>query len=522
MNHIVDEDNSTDEKREGTQAEGTAEETTFNKKTASNLKSSTAQVFGQKTRDRSVGLQSLQFTANTAVSLLPPEEERRSRIKDMRMAWFPRPRGNPAIGFKTDAKEGRSCLFVDGVCYLFGGYSPSLGSTNFECFDFSKRLMSVVRAANREPWVRAYHTCCLYEGYLVVYGGETYSGSSENKMLTNEILMYHIGKNEYARLPTNNNSGSIEPRKHHAACVLASHLVVYGGTDEQNTPLADMQVYHFKSHAWKRPPLLSELKALSNHSMTPVFNNPPKTLITAAPKTAFSSELSQVRLEGLYVFGGLDKKGLCGNELKIINTSTEPWSFFDVEVLGKPPAPRCDHCAHFLQYQCGLVVYGGRNTLLYEDTGLSVTDSIHWLDLTQMVWCTVSTQRSLSIARYGFNSFCVDSKLYVFGGIGESNFLETKLDVLEMDERSVHIAVKQNDKLLAESAANELIYGGATLNNIPGFLPGASKEEPSRVKEKSPLGSVSKEMHKDFFSFAPLPDKFMDRRMLKKTGSKLF
>jgi hypothetical protein len=343
--------------------------------------------------------------ANPNAPPLPSAEERESKCREMRMSWFPRPRHAPSQGFATDSKEGRTCVLHDDAIFLFGGYSPCIQQANFESFSLATRQMSVVKAANREPWLRAHHSCSLFEDYLVIFGGEAYSGSADNKMLTSEVLIYSIKKNEFLRVPTNQ---PVEPRKHHAAAIIGSHLVISGGIDEELKVVGLLQTFHLKTYHWKRAPIGCEVPARASHSLTEVYEAPPKTLITAAPKNRLASlEVSRVLLEGLYMFGGVDASGRCTNALTIINTSSEPWSIFDVDAVGQPPSPRADHCAHYLPSQCALVVYGGRNPTLFGDTGRSVTGTIHYLDLSHLAWCQVVLQKSSSIERYGFCSFAI-------------------------------------------------------------------------------------------------------------------
>ncbi len=459
------------------------------------------------------------------------------------MSWFPRPRNSASQGFTTDSKEGRSCVLHDDVVYLFGGYSPCTQQANFEAFSLATRQMSAVKAHNREPWLRAHHSCSLFEDYLVIFGGEAYSGSADNKMLTSEVLIYAIKKNEFLRVPTNQ---PVEARKHHAAAIIGSHLVISGGIDEDLRVLGLLQTFHLKTFHWKRAPIACELPARANHSLTEVYEAPPKTLITAAPKNRLSLEVSKVLLEGLYMFGGVDATGRCTNSLTIINTSSEPWSLFDVHTVGQPPSPRADHSAHYLQPQCALVVYGGRNPALFGDSGRSVTGSIHYLDLVHLAWCQVVLQKSASIERYGFCSFAIgtpsspESKIYVFGGIGEENFLETALDVLETDERFVHIAVRQNEKQMAQIASEMLGFAKKNLKlasseNLPSLnFPVANKRnlrgelsEPSSLQQTKDLKppSPSKELvhhSNNFLSYSPIPDQFIERTVLRKLNSRLF
>lgn len=141
--------------------------------------------------------------------------------------------------------------------------------------------------------------------------------------------------------------------------------------------------------------------------MTEVYSNPPKNLITSSTKakTNIREEHSKLAAEGIYIFGGLDSSGSYSNTLKIINTSTDPWSLYSLTALGQPPSARAHHCTHFLPSQSYLIIYGGKDLQDYQETGRATTGSIFVLDLTYMVWSSVRLMKREALSRYGFNSF---------------------------------------------------------------------------------------------------------------------
>lgn len=128
----------------------------------------------------------------------------------------------------------------------------------------------------------------------------------------------------------------------------------------------------------------------------------------------------------------------------------------------------------------------------------------------------------------------------MFGGIGEENFLETALDVLETDERFVHIAVRQNEKQMAQIASEMLGFTKknakfSSSENLPSLnFPVASKRqlrgelsEPSSLqqpREQKPPSPGKELVHhsNDFLSYSPIPDQFIEKAVLRKLNSKLF
>lgn len=174
----------------------------------------------------------------------PPLEERISRVREYRVAWFPRSRNVLNNGFVVDSKEGRTCIYLNGVCYLFGGYSPSMEQVYFEAYNVDMKKMYEVKPKNRDPLTRCFHSCSVYDDNLVVFGGEILSKFSENRLLTAEVLIFSTKTLEYQKVPS---IQTVEPRKYHAACVVGSHLVVSGGVDEDGKVVSLIQTFNLSS-----------------------------------------------------------------------------------------------------------------------------------------------------------------------------------------------------------------------------------------------------------------------------------
>lgn len=104
----------------------------------------------------------------------------------------------------------------------------------------------------------------------------------------------------------------------------------------------------------------------------------------------------------------------------------------------------------------------------------------------------------------------------MFGGLGEDNFVETALDVLETDERYIHIAIKLNEAF-ARTKANL-----PTLKNIekPQTPENVQAPEtlvsPPGVSDRTMLSGSKISPIKNFFSFAPLPDTFVQKQLIRR------
>ena len=66
--------------------------------------------------------------------------------------------------------------------------------------------------------------------------------------------------------------------------------------------------------------------------------------------------------------------------------------------------------------------------------GRTVLDDIWILRLNYMVWCEVNIYKKSTEARYLFGCGVCESRIYIFGGMNDENYIGGKMIVLETDE----------------------------------------------------------------------------------------
>ena len=113
--------------------------------------------------------------------------------------------------------------------------------------------------------------------------------------------------------------------------------------------------------------------------------------------------------QGIYFFGGKNKKGKPTNNLFILKLGSKPLKFIIPEVLGYPPEKRYGHTMEHIQEHNMLLIYGGRNDDRYKNFGTAVLSDIHILKLKYMVWCRVKIGLTDPGPKYHFCSI-YDSK----------------------------------------------------------------------------------------------------------------
>ena len=98
---------------------------------------------------------------------------------------------------------------------------------------------------------------------------------------------------------------------------------------------------------------------------------------------------------------------------------------------------------HRLENSSYIVVYGGRNDHFFKILShkLSFVDAFLFnVDLQS--WSRVQTGSYRPESRFSFGSDIVGSTLYVLGGLGDNNYLSSKLEKLEFDSTIVEAMIK--------------------------------------------------------------------------------
>lgn len=458
---------------------------------------------------------------------------------------------------------------LDGKALILGGFSS--GSVLPAAFvylieeDRFLPLPSQGALPGVVPRLLLYHTAVALQGKAWVFGGESGVGSANSKMATQELWQVEIKQRRPAGIEESEVTegqdfaskveGSqsritsafglegelylewtkikplkfIDPRKHHAACQFGPHMIVSGGLpDDSVIPYKDFHAYSPETNEWTQLASEVDWKGLSNFTMTPVYNSSPKSFYEKSQKRDKArnnkAESSEVFNEGLYLFGGLKPNHRPSNELVLVDTFHKPWRRKNIQPLGQPPKEMYDHCAHYFPEMRGVVIYGGRNHRLFSARGMSALSDIYILDVNFLVWHSVKANNSLGMERYLFSSFIHDHKLYVFGGLNDSNFLGFNISRLELVESEAKFIknIRPDERytdVAREIKRKKQQLETARLKDYDNILEMVHQKQNQREEEIGQSPGPVRPLEEEKFmyrGFTALPDPFLD--VMNKKG----
>ena len=369
------------------------------------------------------------------------------------------------------------------LIYLYGGLSSSV-LNDFWTFDIAtcKWKQQTLTNSNIAYNFKYGHSSILYNDNLYFFGGNL--NVNKIKYPLEDILIYNLRnktlkianfKREFGRF--DKKYFRIPYRRNHICEVIGWNMVVHGGIDiekeysnknddmfflpdqintskNDNNVLCDFMMLDLNSLKWiklddirykirsKGKKKIRELKR-AYHCSCLVLNN--DNLLKGMNLNIFHSEFTRdqnailspndpnknkhvfdPKYEGIYMFGGLDENLKPTNSLYIIHIFKNPLVLFEPNCKGNPPSPRFSSTLNYYKGLNYIVLYGGKN-LDY------VFNDLFILDIMNFNWISVDLYGSINEKRAEHCSEIIGDKLIIFGGCNETNFLNSKVFIVELD-----------------------------------------------------------------------------------------
>ena len=323
------------------------------------------------------------------------------------------------------------------------------------------------------------HTALSLNNKLYIFGGKTkYLNTSymngldifsfsEKKILSNSI---------YGEKPEN--------RKSHIAVFVGAQMLIHGGINEEGKILDDCYLFNMHSLTWNKCIInkICQHPKLWGHSSCLVIPGQilynPKFNIYSFPEFD-TVKKKNIKKKGLFVFGGKSNEdGGLSNKLWILIMGKKPLEWISIDnTKGKPPVPRYFHSMNFYERGNYVIIHGGRNDILSENSALNDT---FLLNLENFEWLEVKLYSNINnfnvISRCGHQSVIYADKLIILGGMNNNNYLGSSLLIINLDFSYSSNPFKSNED-------NELME--LSDNNSPN-----SKKKMSQIKKNLNLKEI--------------------------------
>lgn len=378
------------------------------------------------------------YSANTSIA---DWSSRLKLSKPVEIFWQKK-HGN---GNAPSTREGATWTTVNRKFYLFGGECRTLLNDirvlSPETLKWEAPVIS--HEGDPPPEPRSGHSAVCYRNSVVIFGG---AGSFNNvlklRKCYNRLHLYDTVTKKWTTAVTNGHVPQV--RRNHAAAVVGTTMLMYGGLDEVGNVLDDLVGLNLESFRWFAPRIHKTclLRPGKRHSLSfiPVFSY---SILRSSYFDLFHipyvhDDIFTKQNSGIYLFGGQMKGGQASNDLfilkpKPVESKDDDYymKWVQPEISGQPPEGRYAYSAALRGKY--VAFFGGRNDQI-KTGGLAVRD-IALLNIECMRWERVLCHGMAPTSRWGCCLVTYQSKMIVFGGMRAGRYCSGKLFIAETDPR---------------------------------------------------------------------------------------
>ena len=335
---------------------------------------------------------------------------------------------------KPNAISQFTLNIYNNKAYLFGGLSSGYNN-KFWKYDIALRKWDKININKYdEPVPRYGHSSILLGNNIVIFGGETPKNYFK---ATEEIIIYNIDNNKFSfpRI----KKGRISQRKGHI-CISATQTMLIQGGLNLDTLKIESSSYIFNpiKMDWSSLIYIGEiLPKVMYHNAVIVNNfnsytNQPFSFYKP-PHNLPSNRLKKIKIEGIYIFGGINEERIINNDLFVISICKKPCEVYKVKTFGIPPKERFNFKMVFINDYNFIVISGGSGykQFVFNDLMILDLESLNWIKPIFENDNYYSPQ--YLIPRTEHEMFFNNGKIYLFGGRDENNYVKTDFECVEFE-----------------------------------------------------------------------------------------
>lgn len=334
------------------------------------------------------------------------------------------------MAFKPVSRSFFTVTQVGKAVYLFGGLNAKYNK-DIWMFDIQHKKWKNI-PLKEDPVPRYGHTAVKIMDNVIIYGGVTpraYFKTAE------EVLIFNTTSK---MLYTPKILGKVKPgfRKGHIALGISQSMLIQGGFDiDRNEMKNSSYIYHPGKSIWSELDCTGEpLPYLMYHSAAVVNDYSRVTInpysIYRLPEDLPSNRIKKIKIEGVYLFGGINDKKVFSNDVYIIKICRKPCKCIKARINGSPPLPRINcQMQYIIEYNL-LVIHGGEGESqeAFNDVMILNTETLNWIRPVMEEDDPDLDQKLLSRTEHGM--FFNNGKFYVFGGRENEKYLKMDFEVI--------------------------------------------------------------------------------------------
>ena len=350
--------------------------------------------------------------------------------------------------------EGREQFSIgirNSEIIISGGISTNMKNLSIWSLDIQKleweKINPKIQIENRYG-----HTALAINNKLYIYGGKTkYSNSS----VINGLEIFCFNSNSYSNQGIGGESP--ENRRNHIAVFIGSQMLIHGGINESGKVLNDTHLLSINQLKWHKCSInkYCQWPKLFGHACSlviPIANlyNPKFNIYSFQENENLKKK--SIKEKGLFIFGGKTKEdGGLSNQLWILTIGKKLLDWIRPETKGKPPAPRYFHTMNYYERGNFLIVHGGRNDSVSDNSALNDT---YLFNLENFEWIEVILYSNLNNfqveCRCGHQSVIYIDKLIILGGMNNNNYLGSSLFIINLDFNNTNFMMRNSGSAVLE------------------------------------------------------------------------
>ena len=340
------------------------------------------------------------------------------------------------FAYKPRALGLFSVNVIDNKVYLYGGLSTSFNN-DIWCYDIAFNKWEKIKCKNSkndEPVPRFGHSSIIINNNLIIFGGET---PKNNLKPIEDLIVYNIENKKftYPRI----KKGKIAQRKGHICIPATYSMLIYGGINLDTSKIENTAyIFNAKNMTFtpldyigdKLPSLIYHNGIFANH-----FNHYTSDSFSfyELPLGLPHNRVQKIKIEGIYIFGGLNEKYQLNNKVYLISVCKKPCIVFKPKIDGIPPEPRYNSKMVFIEDYNFIVISGGIGRLqrVLNDLMILNIESLNWIkpifepeNYYSPTWLIPRTEHEM---------FFNNGKIYILGGRNENNYCNMDFECVQFE-----------------------------------------------------------------------------------------